>query len=74
MGVEKNIVVFELGSSSIRAIVGQKKLDGSLQVLGYEKESAPDSIHKGSERRSSFHTPTGYGIGHVHVKVQRSLI
>ena len=47
MGVEKNIVVFELGSSSIRAIVGQKKPDGSLQVLGYEKESAPDSIHKG---------------------------
>ena len=47
MGAEKNIVVIELGSSSIRAIIGQKKPDGSLQVLGYEKENAPDSIHKG---------------------------
>lgn len=47
MGVEKNIVVMELGSSSVRAIVGQKKADGSLQVIGYEKECAPDSIHKG---------------------------
>ena len=48
MGVEKNIVAIELGSSAIRAIVGQKKPDGSLQVLGYEKETAPDSIHKGA--------------------------
>lgn len=47
MGVEKNIVVLELGSSSIRAMIGQKKPDGSLQILGFEKESAPDSIHKG---------------------------
>ena len=47
MGVEKNIVVMELGSSSVRAIVGQKKPDGSLQVVGFEKENAPDSIHKG---------------------------
>ena len=47
MGVEKNIVVIELGSSSIRAMIGQKKPDGSLQILGFEKESAPDSIHKG---------------------------
>ena len=48
MGVEKNIVAIELGSSAIRAIIGQKKPDGSLQVLGYEKENAPDSIHKGA--------------------------
>ena len=47
MGVEKNIVAIELGSSSVRAIVGQKKPDGSLQVIGFEKENAPDSIHKG---------------------------
>lgn len=47
MGVEKNIVAIELGSSSVRAIVGQKKADGSLQVVGFEKENAPDSIHKG---------------------------
>jgi len=47
MGVEKNIVVLELGSSAIRAMIGQKKPDGSLQILGFEKESAPDSIHKG---------------------------
>ena len=40
MGVEKNIVAIELGSSSVRAIVGQKKPDGSLQILGFEKESA----------------------------------
>ena len=47
MGVEKNIVVIELGSSAIRAMIGQKKPDGSLLVLGFEKESAPDSVHKG---------------------------
>ena len=47
MGAEKNIVAIELGSSSVRAIVGQKKADGSLQIVGFEKESAPDSIHKG---------------------------
>lgn len=47
MGAEKNIVAIELGSSSIRAIIGQKRADGTLQVLGYEKESAPDSIRKG---------------------------
>ena len=42
MGAEKNIVAIELGSSSVRAIVGQKKADGSLQIVGFEKESAPD--------------------------------
>ena len=47
MGVEKNIVAIELGSSAIRAMIGQKKADGSLLVLGFEKESAPDSVHKG---------------------------
>lgn len=47
MGVEKNIVAIELGSSAIRAIIGQKRPDGTLQVVGYEKETAPDSIHKG---------------------------
>ena len=47
MGVEKNIVVIELGSSSVRAMMGQKKPDGSLQIVGFEKEYAPDSIHKG---------------------------
>lgn len=47
MGVEKNIVAIELGSSSVRAMIGQKRPDGSLQVLGFEKESAPDSIRKG---------------------------
>ena len=45
--VEKNIVAIELGSSAVRAIMGQKRADGSLQVLGFEKESAPDRIHKG---------------------------
>ena len=47
MGVEKNIVVIELGSSAVRAMIGQKKSDGSLQITGYEKENAPDSVHKG---------------------------
>ncbi|MBR0272780.1 MAG: cell division protein FtsA [Bacteroidaceae bacterium] len=47
MGVEKNIVVLELGSSAVRAMIGQKKPDGSLQILGFEKENAPDSVHKG---------------------------
>ena len=48
MGVERNIVAIELGSSAIRAIVGQRRIDGSLQVVGYEKESMPDSIRKGA--------------------------
>lgn len=47
MGIEKNIVAVELGSSSIRAMIGQKMSDGTLHVLGYEKETSPDSIHKG---------------------------
>lgn len=47
MGTEKNIVAVELGSSSIRAMIGQKMPDGTLHVLGYERETAPDSIHKG---------------------------
>ena len=48
MGVERNIVAIELGSSAIRGIIGQRRSDGSLQVLGYEKESLPDSIRKGA--------------------------
>lgn len=47
MGVERNIVAIELGSSSIRGIIGQRRSDGSLQVTGYEKEYMPDSIRKG---------------------------
>lgn len=47
MGVEKNIVAIELGSSSVRAMIGQKRPDGSLQVLGFEKETTPDCIRKG---------------------------
>ena len=47
MGVEKNIVAIELGSSSVRAMIGQKRPDGSLQVVGFEKESTPDCIRKG---------------------------
>ncbi len=47
MGVEKNIVAIELGSSSVRAMIGLKRPDGSLQVLGFEKESMPDCIRKG---------------------------
>jgi len=45
--MEKNIVAIELGSSSIRAMIGQKMPDGTLHVLGYEKEVAPDSVQKG---------------------------
>lgn len=48
MGVERNIVAIELGSSAIRGIIGQRRTDGSLQVVGYEKESMPDSIRKGA--------------------------
>lgn len=47
MGVDKNIIAIELGSSSIRGIIGQRKPDGSLKVLGYEKEHTPDCIRKG---------------------------
>lgn len=47
MGVEKNIVAIELGSSSVRAMLGQKRPDGSLQVLGFEKETVTDCIRKG---------------------------
>ncbi|MBO4906177.1 MAG: cell division protein FtsA [Bacteroidaceae bacterium] len=42
-----NIVAFELGSSAIRGILGQRKADGSLNVLGYEKEPVTDWILKG---------------------------
>ena len=42
MGAEKNIVAIELGSSSVRAIVGQKKADGSLQELS---GSSPEPCH-----------------------------
>lgn len=48
MGVEKNIVAIELASSAIRGIIGQRRADGSLQILGYEKEVAPDAIRKGT--------------------------
>lgn len=48
MGVERNIVAIELASSAIRGIIGQRRADGSLQVLGYEKEIMPDSIRKGT--------------------------
>ena len=47
MGAEKNIIAIELGSSSIRGIVGQRKPDGTLQVLGYERENTPDCVRKG---------------------------
>lgn len=47
MGAEKNIVAIELGSSSIRGMLGQRKADGSLQVLGFEKEPVTDWITKG---------------------------
>lgn len=47
MGVEKNIVAIELGSSSVRAMIGQKRPDGGLQILGFEKEVVPDCINKG---------------------------
>ncbi len=47
MGAEKNIVAFELGSSAIRAVIGQKKPDGSLQLTGYAKEVAAESVRKG---------------------------
>ena len=47
MGAEKNIIAIELGSSSIRGIIGQRKPDGTLQVLGYERENTPDCVRKG---------------------------
>lgn len=47
MGAEKNIIAIELGSSSIRGIVGQRKADGTLHVLGYERENTPDCVRKG---------------------------
>lgn len=47
MGLDKNIVALELGSSSVRAIFGQRKTDGTFQVLGFEKENIVDGIRKG---------------------------
>lgn len=47
MGAEKNIVAIELGSSSIRGMLGQRRANGSLHVLGFEKEPVTDWIHKG---------------------------
>lgn len=47
MAVEKNIVAIELGSSSIRGILGKRRADGSLQVLDVQQEPVTDWIHKG---------------------------
>ena len=47
MGADKNIIAIELGSSSIRGIMGQRKADGGLQVVSYEKEITPDCVRKG---------------------------
>lgn len=41
------IVALEFGTSSIRGIAGRKRPDGSVQILGLEKEDALDSIQKG---------------------------
>lgn len=41
------IVALEFGTSSIRGIAGRKRQDGSVQILGLEKEEALDSIQKG---------------------------
>lgn len=41
------IVALEFGTSSIRGIAGRKRPDGSVQILGLEKEEALDSIQKG---------------------------
>ena len=41
------IVALEFGTSSIRGIAGRKRQDGSVQILGLEKEDALDSIQKG---------------------------
>ena len=41
------IVALEFGTSSIRGIAGRKRQDGSVQILGLEKEDAIDSIQKG---------------------------
>lgn len=41
------IVALEFGTSSIRGIAGRKRQDGSVQILGLEKEDAIDNIQKG---------------------------
>jgi cell division protein FtsA len=47
MGTDKTLVAIELGSSSIRGIIGQRRADGTLLVLGYERENTPDCVRKG---------------------------
>ncbi len=41
------IVALEFGTSSIRGIAGRKLADGSVQILGIEREDALDNIQKG---------------------------
>lgn len=48
MAAEKDIIVaLELATTSIRAIAGQRKPDGTMQVLAFAEENASSCIRKG---------------------------
>lgn len=47
MGTTDFIAAIELGSSKLAGIAGQKRSDGSLQVLAYAKEDSTPFIRKG---------------------------
>lgn len=49
MVAENNIIVaFELGSSSIRGVVGKREADGSIRILAIEQEKISGSIRRGT--------------------------
>ncbi len=48
MSEEQFIVAFELGSSKLTAVAGQKLPDGSIKVLASEQESSTSFIRKGA--------------------------
>lgn len=48
MAAEKDLIVaIELGSSSIRGIIGKKTTDGGIDILNIEQEITSDCIRKG---------------------------
>lgn len=49
MAADKNIIIaFELGSSAIRGVAGQKEADGSVHILAIEQEVIGGSIRRGT--------------------------
>ena len=73
------IVALEFGTSSIRGIAGRKRQDGSVQILGLEKEDAIDSIQKGviyniDRTTSAIHNIVGRLSDKLGVRITRAYV